>query len=122
MTAEDLVGKWREKFFAGSKSYENDLMTIEKTDDASKGQLKVNMFEYDSYGTSYKLVCYANLSQDGKTLTVLTNGVDYSGMGTFAEDMVMTVTVSKDGAKIEFDKNINTSFGQPVGMLTATKL
>ena len=118
MTAEDLVGTWHEKFSAGS-SYENDLMTIALSGDPSKGQLKVNMFEYYSYGT-YKLVCYANLSEDGRTLTVLTNGVDYSGMGTFTEDMVMTV--SDGGAKIEFNKTITTSTMMPVGMLTATKL
>ena len=119
VTAEDLVGTWHENFSAGG-SYENDLMTIALSDDPSKGQLKVNMFEYTSSGSTYKLVCYANLSQDGKTLTVLTNGVDYSGMGTFAEDMVMTVR--NGGAKIEFNKTISTSYMMPIGMLTATKL
>ena len=113
----DLVGTWHEKFTAGG-SYENDLMTIELSDDPSKGQLKVKMFAYESYGT-YELVAYANLSEDGTTLTVLTNGVAYSSMGTFSEDMVMTV--SEGGKKIEFNKTINTSYSMPIGMLVATK-
>ena len=116
-TLESLVGTWHEKFSAGGE-YENDLMTIELSDDPSKGQLKVNMFEYGTY-TKYKLVCYANLSEDGTTLTVLCNGVDYSGNGTFSEDMVMTV--SEGGKKIEFNKTINTSYQMPIGMLVATK-
>ncbi len=114
VTAADLVGTWHQKFSAGS-SYENDLMTIELSDDSSKGQLKVNMFVY----STYKLACYANLSEDGTTLTVLSNGVDFSGMGTFSENMVMTV--SEGGKKIEFNKTINTSMSMPVGMLVATK-
>ena len=113
-TLESLVGTWHQKFSAGS-SYENDLMTIELSDDSSKGQLKVNMFVY----STYKLACYANLSEDGTTLTVLSNGVDFSGMGTFSENMVMTV--SEGGKKIEFNKTINTSMSMPVGMLVATK-
>jgi hypothetical protein len=40
-------------------------------------------------------------------------------MGTFSEDMVMTV--SEGGKKIEFKKTINTSMSMPVGMLEATK-
>lgn len=119
ITASDLIGTWHEVFSAGGQ-YENDLMTIALTDDPSKGQLKVNMFEYYSYGT-YRLVCYANLSLDGKTLTVLTNGVDYSGMGTFSEDMVMTVSDEVDKIKITYNTTINTSYSMPVGMLTATK-
>ena len=118
IVAADLVGTWHQKFSAGSP-YENDLMTIELSDDPSKGQLKVNMFEYNSYDTTYKLVCYANLSEDGTTLTVLSNGVDFSGMGTFSEDMVMTV--SEGGAKIVYDKTITTSGYFPVGNLIATK-
>ena len=117
-SVDALVGTWHETFSAGS-IYENDLMTIALSDDPSKGQLKVRMFVYESWGTTYELVCYANLSEDGTTLTVLTNGVDYSGMGTFSENMVMTV--SEGGRKIEFNKTINTSFSLPVGMLTATK-
>jgi len=113
-TLESLVGTWHETFNAGGP-YENDLMTIELSDDSSKGQLKVNMFVY----STYKLACYANLSEDGTTLTVLSNGVDFSGMGTFSENMVMTV--SEGGKKIEFNKTINTSFMMPVGMLVATK-
>ena len=114
-TLESLVGTWHEKFSAGSP-YENDLMTIELSDDPSKGQLKVNMFVY----STYKLACYANLSEDGTTLTVLSNGVDFSGMGTFSENMIMTV--SEGGKKIEFNKTINTSYQMPIGMLEATKI
>ena len=118
ITVEDLLGTWHEVFSAGG-TYENDLMTIKLTDDPSKGQLKVNMFEYSTSSDTYKLVCYANLSSDGKTLTVLSKGVDYSGMGTFSEDMVMSV--SADGKKITYNQIINTSYSMPVGMLTATK-
>ena len=77
------------------------------------------MFVYESYGTTYQLVCYANLSEDGTILTVLSNGVNYSGMGAFSEDMVMTV--SEGGMKIDFNKTIKTSYQMPIGMLTATK-
>ena len=117
-TLESLVGTWHETFSAGG-TYENDLMTIELSDDPSKGQLKVKMFVYESYGTTYQLVCYANLSEDGTILTVLSNGVNYSGMGAFSEDMVMTV--SEGGMKIDFNKTIKTSYQMPIGMLTATK-
>ena len=118
VTAADLVGTWHETFSAGD-NYENDLMTIELSDDASKGQLKVKMFVYESSGTTYQLACYANLSEDGTTLTVLSNGVNFASMGTFSENMVMTV--SEGGKKIEFKKTINTSYQMPIGMLTATK-
>ena len=119
VVSANLVGTWHSNFTAGS-GYENDLMTIELSDDASKGQLKVKMFAYESYGSAYQLVCYANLSEDGTTLTVLSSGVDYTGMGTFGENMVMTV--SEGGNKIEFNKTLNTSYYMPVGMLTATKI
>ena len=119
VTAADLVGTWHQTFSAGSE-YENDLMTIALSDNASKGQLKVSMFEYSSgWGDPDKLECYANLSEDGTTLTVLSSGVAYGSMGTFSENMVMTV--SEGGKKIEFKKTINTSYMMPVGMLTATK-
>ena len=118
VSLEALVGTWHSKFSAGGSEYENDLMTIELSDDTSKGQLKVKMFAYESYGT-YQLACYANLSEDGTTLTVLSNGVDFSGMGTFSENMVMTV--SEGGNKIEFNKSITTSYSMSVGMLVATK-
>lgn len=113
-TLESLVGTWHQSFTAGGP-YENDLMEIELSDDSSKGQLKVTMFVY----STYKLVCYANLSEDGTKLTVLSNGVDLLGMGTFSEDMVMTV--SEGGKKIEYKKTINTSYQMPVGMLVAIK-
>ena len=78
------------------------------------------MYEYSSgWGDPDKLVCYANLSEDGRTLTVLSKGVAYGSMGTFSENMVMTV--SEDGKKITYNKAINTSYQMPVGMLTATK-
>ena len=116
---EDLVGTWHQSFSAGG-TYENDLMTIALSDDPSKGQLKVSIYEYSSgWGDSDKLVCYANLSEDGTTLTVLSNGVAYGSMGTFSENMVMTV--SEDGKKITYNKTINTSYMMPIGMLTATK-
>ena len=118
ITAEDLVGSWNESFYAGS-SYESDQMTIALSDDESKGQLKVKMFNYTSYGSSYNLECYADLSDDGTTLTVHTTGVNYSGMGTFSEDMVMTV--SADGKTITYAATINTSYMMPIGNLTATK-
>ena len=117
-TLESLVGTWHETISAGG-TYDIDLMTIELSDDPSKGQLKVKMFVYESYGTTYQLVCYANLSEDGTILTVLSNGVNYSGMGAFSEDMVMTV--SEGGMKIDFNKTIKTSYQMPIGMLTATK-
>ena len=117
LTAADLVGTWNESFSSGGDKMSGSSMTIALSDDPSKGQLKVKMFNYESYGSVYSLECYANLS--GTTLTVLTNGVDYSGMGKFSEDMVMTVNA--DGTEIVFNKTINTEWYMPVGDLVATR-
>ena len=116
VTAADLVGTWHSSFMAGGP-YENDNMTIELTDNESKGQLKVKMFAY----STYSLVCYANLSSDGTTLTVLSNGVDFSGMGTFSKDMVMSVSVEEGQLKIVYAEQAMTSYMMPVGDLVATK-
>ncbi len=77
------------------------------------------MFNYTSGVKEYKVECYANLSEDGATLTVLSNGVAYGDMGNLTENMVMTV--SEGGKKIEYKNTITTSGYMPLGMFTATK-
>lgn len=112
VTAEKLIGTWHEEFFAG-ENYSSDSMTISATDDPSKGQLKVKMFNY----STHSLTCYANL--EGTTLTVLTSGVDFAGMGAFTENMEMTVI---SATNIVYNSTINTGWEMPVGSLNATKI
>ena len=121
VTPEALVGSWNESFTAGD-NHESDQMTITLSDDASKGQLKVKMFNYESSGSVYFLECYADLSADGTTLTVKSNGVKYgsaSWAGNFVEDLVMTV--SADGSTITYSGQTALSDYTPVGSLVATK-
>ena len=112
VTAEGLIGTWHEEFLAG-ETHSSDSMTISATDDPSKGQLKVKMFNY----STYSLTCYANL--EGTTLTVLTSGVDFPGNGSFTENMEMTVI---SATNIVYNSTIYTDWYMPVGSLNATKI
>lgn len=115
VTAASLVGNWSESFTAGGP-YTSDKMTIEISDDLSKGQLKVTMLDDDYNGP---ITCYANLSDDGEKLTVYTNGKLYGTENTFNQDIVMTVSLG--GTKLTYDGLISNAWSMPIGYITALK-
>ena len=102
----DLIGTtWTEKFeysmWGQNSSCEDSAMSIAETDDASKGQLKITMFNYTYSGApepSYYGTFYANLSEDGKTLTVLKANAshEYYDFKTVTNNFVLSVG---DGGK-----------------------
>lgn len=126
VTAEDLIGTWHEEFMAGS-SYSSDLMEISATDDASKGQLKVRMFNFVpkyTWQSSYALECYADYDEVSATLTVKSNNVMYNGSAVFG-DMPMIVTSDGSTITISFSSMVmvgDSVYGMPLGSITATKL
>ena len=111
-----LSTNWSETFYDGEGMTSSNEMSISLTDDSTKGQLKVKIFNTNDGS----LECYANLSNDGKTLTVLSEGVQYKMVGNnFTANMVMTV--SEGGNKIVYESRVSTNWSMKVGSLIATK-
>ena len=124
-TVDDLIGTWTQSFNAGGSLWEETTMTIEETDDSSKGQMKIkDMFYYNSSGNIYSLTCYANLESDGKTLTVLCNGVKFGTGdwdGNFTNNLEMAVSEENGKTMIKFSSSTDLSNYVPIGNLIATK-
>ena len=92
--AEDLVGTWSETFLMnGSDEVAYDAMTISIVN----GSLKVKMFNYITQWSSSILECSAELSSDGKTLTVKSSGCTYN-YENFSSNF--TLSVSADGTEL----------------------
>lgn len=124
ITADDLIGTYTQEFSAGGSSWPESIMEIQKSDNPSMGELKiVDMYKYDSSGYPYSLTCYANLEDDGQTLTVLCDGVKFGSQswdGYFTENLQMTV--SRVEGVITLSCNGSTlNNWTPIGVLTATK-
>ena len=116
-SVNDLLStNWSETFYDGEGDNSSNVMSISLTDDSTKGQLKVKIFN-TNMGS---LECYANLSNDGKTLTVLSKGVDYKMVGN-SISANMEMTVSEGGNKIVYESRVSTDWGMEVGSLIATK-
>ena len=110
----DLVGNWSESYTAGAPET-SDSMTIELSDDTTKGQLKVRMLN----GYNGPIICYAKLSDDGKTLIVFANGVQFGEDNYLRQDIPLTIN---DGGKtLEYSGNIENDWGMPIGDFVATK-
>ena len=110
----DLVGNWSESYTAGEPE-SSDLMTIELSDDTTKGQLKVTMLN----GYNGPITCYAKLSDDGKTLIVYANGMPFGDGNYLRQDIPLTIN---DGGKtLEYSGNIENNWGMPIGDFVATK-
>ena len=93
-------------------------MTIIRSDDDSKGQLFIHCLIDESI-PSY-LECYANLSSDGTTLTVLAANVEFAGW----PDVLLSnfdMTVSADGKTLTFEGPIVSSYQTQYQNYTATK-
>lgn len=114
VTPQDLVGNWSESFTFG-ESETSDNMTIKLSDNLSKGNLKVKMFN----GYNGAIECYAQLSDDGKTLTVYCAGLVFMGE---ALTQNMEMEVKDGGTRIIFNSTISGPWGMPIGYFTATKL
>lgn len=110
----DLVGNWSESYTAGDPET-SDSMTIELSDDTTKGQLKVTMLN----GYNGSITCYAKLSDDGKTLIVFANGMPFGDGNYLRQDIPLTIN---DGGKtLEYSGNIENDWGMPIGDFVATK-
>lgn len=118
VTVDDLVGTtWVETFTDFSGTHTGTL-TISATDNADKGQLKVNMLAYNT-SSSYYLECYADLNSDGTVLTVKCNGVAYEGWGcVFSGDIVLNV--ENGGTTLGLDASVFMQWGN-LEAYTATK-
>lgn len=113
-----LVGDWIETYMQATSTYTDDEMKIEISDDPSKGQLKITMFNSFGYST-YLGTYYANLSADGKKLTVLKANSSHGMYNSFNKDIEMTV--SEAGAKISWSGPESTSWGATLSNFVATK-
>lgn len=125
ITAEDLIGTYTQKFSAGGSSWPESIMEIQESDNPSMGELKiVDMYKYESSGFLYSLTCYANLEDDGQTLTVLCDGVKFGSQsldGSFTENLQMTVSRVEGVITISFNGSTTLDNWAPIGVLTATK-
>jgi hypothetical protein len=120
--ADALIGTWNETFtIEGYGDYSDSNMTISKTDDESKGQLKVKMLIDEA--SQEELVCYANLSSDETKLTILSKGLGNNApyyTNKFESDIVCSV--SADKKTLSFAGPIVTFYQYNYTNFTATKV
>lgn len=105
--ASSLVGEYDETFedFTGSHQ---GTMTIS----LSGKDITVRMLSYNT-GVDYYLQCPAELSADGKTLTVKSNGVEYVGVGlNFTEDIVLNINISDQKITLSTNKEFSLQYGE----------